>query len=196
MTTTVPAATTYLSRHETFVTGSNNGQLKGSLEESTADESEDPEVHMASAETASHASSGSQYLQEVLGDVLAEALSQVAKERPTDPIQYVADYLHGLKPVAEQQHHHGSSQINNNNGMILESSRSPSPQDRQDSSPSPEYDDEPTQPTEDYATENGHESRYKSHETEKVIFKCTHLVTLKRVKSLLPVMEDQPIFLV
>lgn len=45
----------------------------------------------------SNTSTGSQYLQEVLGDVLADALSKVAKERPIDPIQYVADYLHGLK---------------------------------------------------------------------------------------------------
>lgn len=45
----------------------------------------------------SNTSTGSQYLQEVLGDVLADALSKVAKERPVDPIQYVADYLHGLK---------------------------------------------------------------------------------------------------
>ena len=44
----------------------------------------------------SNSSSGSQYLQHVLGDVLAEALSQVAKKRPADPIQYVADYLHSV----------------------------------------------------------------------------------------------------
>ena len=51
------------------------------------------------ADTDSHGSSGSQYLQDVLGDVLAEALSKVAKERPEDPIQYVANYLHSLKPI-------------------------------------------------------------------------------------------------
>ena len=44
----------------------------------------------------SNSSSGSQYLQNALGDVLAEALSQVAKKRPADPIQYVADYLHSV----------------------------------------------------------------------------------------------------
>ena len=44
----------------------------------------------------SNSSSGSQYLQNALGDVLAEALSQVAKKRPSDPIQYVADYLHSV----------------------------------------------------------------------------------------------------
>ena len=44
----------------------------------------------------SNSSSGSRYLQHVLGDVLAEALSQVAKKRPSDPIQYVADYLHSV----------------------------------------------------------------------------------------------------
>ncbi len=38
--------------------------------------------------------SGSQYLQEVLGDVLAEALSAVAKVRPKDPVQFVAEFLH------------------------------------------------------------------------------------------------------
>ena len=52
-----------------------------------------------SNDTSSQDSSGSQYLQEVLGDVLADALSKVAKERPQDPIQYVADYLHSLKPT-------------------------------------------------------------------------------------------------
>jgi len=36
-------------------------------------------------------------LKEVLGDVLAEALSKVARERPLDPIKYVADYLHSVK---------------------------------------------------------------------------------------------------
>ena len=34
--------------------------------------------------------------QEVLGDVLADALSQVARVRPPDPIQYIADYLHSV----------------------------------------------------------------------------------------------------
>ena len=32
--------------------------------------------------------------QEVLGDVLAKALSAVARERPDDPVQFVADYLY------------------------------------------------------------------------------------------------------
>lgn len=32
--------------------------------------------------------------QEVLGDVLAKALSAVAKERPEDPVQFVAEYLY------------------------------------------------------------------------------------------------------
>ena len=44
----------------------------------------------------SNSSSGSQYLQNALGDVLAEALSKVAKQRPPDPVQYVADYLHSV----------------------------------------------------------------------------------------------------
>ncbi len=38
--------------------------------------------------------SGSEYLQQVLGDVLAKALSSVARERPHDPVQYVAEYLY------------------------------------------------------------------------------------------------------
>ncbi len=38
--------------------------------------------------------SGSEYLQQVLGDVLAKALSSVARERPQDPVQYVAEYLY------------------------------------------------------------------------------------------------------
>ena len=54
-------------------------------------------------DTDSRSSSGSQYLQDVLGDVLAEALSKVAKERPSDPIQYVANYLHSLKKSPEVQ---------------------------------------------------------------------------------------------
>ena len=41
------------------------------------------------------------YFQEVLGDVLAEALSAVARERPNDPIQYIADYLHSIKGELE-----------------------------------------------------------------------------------------------
>ena len=53
----------------------------------------------------SNSSSGSQYLQHVLGDVLAEALSQVAKKRPTDPIQYVADYLHSVSSDDNQPLH-------------------------------------------------------------------------------------------
>ena len=32
-------------------------------------------------------------LQDALGDVLAQALSAVAKERPADPVQFVADFL-------------------------------------------------------------------------------------------------------
>ena len=53
-------------------------------------------AHEMAEDASSHVSSGSQYLQEVLGDVLAEALSKVAKERPADPIQYVANHLHSL----------------------------------------------------------------------------------------------------
>lgn len=44
-----------------------------------------------------HVQSGSEYLQEVLGDVLAGALSSVARERPRDPVQYVADYLYKVQ---------------------------------------------------------------------------------------------------
>ena len=51
----------------------------------------------------SNSSSGSQYLQNALGDVLAEALSQVAKKRPADPIQYVADYLHSVSSDDNQR---------------------------------------------------------------------------------------------
>ena len=38
--------------------------------------------------------SGSEYLQEALGDVLAKALSAVAKERPLDPIKFMAEFLY------------------------------------------------------------------------------------------------------
>ena len=51
----------------------------------------------------SNSSSGSQYLQNALGDVLADALSQVAKKRPADPIQYVADYLHSVSSTDSQR---------------------------------------------------------------------------------------------
>ena len=44
--------------------------------------------------------------QDALGDVLAQALSAVAKERPADPVQFVADFLlrkHGeMKTEAEK----------------------------------------------------------------------------------------------
>ena len=55
-----------------------------------------PTNSLAKKRPQSNSSSGSQYLQNALGDVLAEALSQVAKKRPSDPIQYVADYLHSV----------------------------------------------------------------------------------------------------
>ena len=50
--------------------------------------------------------SGSEYLQQVLGDVLARALSSVARERPDDPVQYVADYLYkvSLHPTPRRKH--------------------------------------------------------------------------------------------
>ena len=51
----------------------------------------------------SNSSSGSQYLQNALGDVLADALSQVAKKPPADPIQYVADYLHSVSSDDNQR---------------------------------------------------------------------------------------------
>ena len=59
----------------------------------------------------SNSSSGSQYLQNALGDVLADALSQVAKKRPTDPIQYVADYLHSVSDDNRNQHSKGTYSI-------------------------------------------------------------------------------------
>jgi len=74
----LPDPSSYLSRHEEIIHQNNNDEM----------------AH----ETQSNSSTGSQYLQEVLGDALADALSKVAKERPPDPIQYVADYLHGMKP--------------------------------------------------------------------------------------------------
>ncbi|TRY73631.1 hypothetical protein TCAL_12959 [Tigriopus californicus] len=45
---------------------------------------------------------GAEYLQDVLGDVLAGALSSVARERPPDPIQFVANYLYKVRQ--EQLH--------------------------------------------------------------------------------------------
>ena len=91
---TLGGPATYLSRHEE--------QFEVSEKDILEEES------IMAADTESHASSGSQYLQDVLGDVLADALSKVAKERPSDPIQFVANYLHSLKktpaapPVPEE----------------------------------------------------------------------------------------------
>ena len=42
-------------------------------------------------------------LQDALGDVLAKALSAVAKERPDDPVQFVADYLYRKHDDMKQQ---------------------------------------------------------------------------------------------
>ena len=84
---TLGAPATYLSRHE----------QQFELDEDLVNEKDIIEAEPMAADTDSHASSGSQYLQDVLGDVLADALSKVAKERPTDPIQFVANYLHSLK---------------------------------------------------------------------------------------------------
>ena len=50
----------------------------------------------SSMRAVSRGSTGSNYLQNALGDVLADALSEVAKKRPTDPIEYVANYLHSV----------------------------------------------------------------------------------------------------
>lgn len=74
----LPESANYLTRHEDIIHQNNDNS------------------DMAH-ETQSNSSTGSQYLQDALGDVLADALSKVAKERPIDPIQYVADYLHGVK---------------------------------------------------------------------------------------------------
>lgn len=41
--------------------------------------------------------SGSEYLQQVLGDVLAKALTAVARERPKDPIGYMAEFLYSAR---------------------------------------------------------------------------------------------------
>ncbi len=43
----------------------------------------------------------SEYLQMVLGDVLAKALSEVARERPSDPVQFVAEYLHQVSDATQ-----------------------------------------------------------------------------------------------
>ena len=46
---------------------------------------------------------GAEYLQEVLGDILAQALSSVARERPKDPVQYVAEFLRNIVDKQEQK---------------------------------------------------------------------------------------------
>ena len=92
------APATYLSRHEEI--------FESQTVITEANQEED--ILETMADTESQNSSGSQYLQDVLGDVLAEALSKVAKERPSDPIQYVANYLHSLKksPMEDQKPEH------------------------------------------------------------------------------------------
>lgn len=51
------------------------------------------DVDSSNGSSDTRVSSGTKYLQDVLGDVLAKALSAVARERPEDPVQYVADFL-------------------------------------------------------------------------------------------------------
>ena len=57
----IPAATTYVSRHETFIS---QQQLNATQK------SKQLNINIMATDTDSHASSGSQYLQDVLGDVL------------------------------------------------------------------------------------------------------------------------------
>ena len=57
----IPAATTYISRHETFIS---QQQLNATQESKRLN------INIMATDTDSHASSGSQYLQDVLGDVL------------------------------------------------------------------------------------------------------------------------------
>ena len=120
---------TYLSRHEEKFEFATEELIK-----------EDIVEQPMAADTDSHGSSGSQYLQDVLGDVLAEALSKVAKERPEDPIQYVANYLHSLKPIPPAP-------------IPEEEPRSPTPE------PEQEHFDEHVEPTETEA----HQSRLEEY---------------------------------
>ena len=57
----IPAATTYISRHETFIS---QQQLNATQKSKRLN------INIMATDTDSHASSGSQYLQDVLGDVL------------------------------------------------------------------------------------------------------------------------------
>jgi len=115
----IPAATTYISRHETFIS---QQQLNATQESKRLN------INIMATDTDSHASSGSQYLQDVLGDVLADALSKVARERPTDPIQYVADYLHNLKPDEDEETlHYEETEEQQNEDANFRKSRNPSP---------------------------------------------------------------------
>ncbi len=65
-------------------------------------------------------------------------MSKVAKDRPDDPVQYVADYLHGLRG---QDHHNGHSSHHVATGSGDEGGP-------RDSSPEPE--------TDTYEDEDGH----------------------------------------
>jgi len=72
---------------------------------------------------------GSEYLQRVLGDVLSSALAAVARERPEDPIQFVADYLYR---VARERRHErkggggrGSAEDDADSGLAYEDREAP-----------------------------------------------------------------------
>ena len=60
--------------------------------------------------------------------IIADALSKVARERPTDPIQYVADYLHNLKPDEDEETlHYEETEEQQNEDANYRKSRNPSP---------------------------------------------------------------------
>ena len=60
--------------------------------------------------------------------ITADALSKVARERPTDPIQYVADYLHNLKPDEDEETlHYEETEEQQNEDANYRKSRNPSP---------------------------------------------------------------------
>ena len=61
---------------------------------------------------------------------MAEALSKVAKERPQDPIQYVADYLHNLKTEGDDEtlrYEELAEQQNLESNIIRDKNRDPTP---------------------------------------------------------------------
>ncbi len=103
----------------------------------------------------------------MLGDVLADALSKVAKERPADPVQYVADYLHAMP--RHNGHNGQQQQQTGNSGQNARKHRSPTP--TPSPSPEPETDDfyDDSEEADHHHLQNGHSTRPVTPGEKRVI---------------------------